>query len=382
MLDINDSPSVTKDLGSSRMAFDEAAVCRVYDTLSAWGNPFEFHDSLFNIASGLTASPEVSEDMLNAFSTGEEAILKFFNRRINFSETPFYDAILRCNLKSFAALKVKKMCKLKEKSITVNAERGIFANLLIICEKRETISMRDLLSFSLGPIPTSLALPDGGLVKTVKSKLLGALESNVPSLEMLPDDIVYIFDGMVLLQQLDAIHHDTFGDMSDFLFNRISNGHSKTIYFVTDQYLPNSVKEMERKRQRACGSINFKLSRREQKIPKQFKKYLRDSCNKIQLLKFLIADWSNTDRFKLKIGNRCIYITVKEKCYAIWVGEHKFRCTEAEELFSNQEEADTKTILCCKHAELLGHRNVCIITVDSDIAIYTIFFASQFNSNL
>ena len=84
----------------------------------------------------------------------------------------------------------------------------------------------------------------------------------------------------------------------------------------------------------------------------------------------------------MKIGNRCIYITVEEKCYAIWVGEQEVRSTEAEELFSNQEEADTKTILCCKHAELLRHRNVCIVTVDSDIAIYTIFFAGQFNSNL
>ncbi len=45
----------------------------------------------------------------------------------------------------------------------------------------------------------------------MKSKLLSALESNVPSLEMLPDDTVYVYDDIVLLQQLDAIHLDTFG---------------------------------------------------------------------------------------------------------------------------------------------------------------------------
>eukprot|EP00794_Sanderia_malayensis_P002342 gene2342-2695_t len=199
---------------------------------------------------------------------------------------------------------------------------------------------------------------------------------------MLPDDTVYVYDGMVLLQQLDAIHLDTFGDISDFLFNRVSKSQSKSIFLVTDQYLPNSVKEMERNRRTAGGAIKFTLNRREQKRPKQFKKYLSDPCNKIQLVKFLIADWSNSDRFKSKIGNRCIYVTVEDKCYAIYVEEEEVRCTEAEELFSNQEEADTKTFLCCKHAELLGHGNICIVTVDSDIAIYTIYFADQFKSNL
>eukprot|EP00794_Sanderia_malayensis_P014792 gene14792-16327_t len=332
MVYINDSPSTTKDLGASRVAFDEAAVCRVYDIFSTWGNPFEFNESLFNIASGLVASPDVSRDLLNAGSCGEAALQRFFKERVNSGEKPFYDAIPRCNLKSFAALKVKKLCKLKEKSITINAERGIFANLLVIREKRETTSMRDLLSFSLGPIPWSLALPDGGLVKTVKSKLLSGLESDVPSLEMLPDDTVYVYDGMVLLQQLDAIHLDT-----------VSKGQSKSIFLVTDQYLPNSVEEMERNRRTAGGAIKFTLNRREQKRPKQFKKYLSDPCNKIQLVKFLIADWSNSDRFKSKIGNRCIYVTVEDKCYAIYVEEEEVRCTEAEELFSNQEEADTKT---------------------------------------
>eukprot|EP00794_Sanderia_malayensis_P013592 gene13592-15000_t len=286
MVYINDSPSTTKDLGASRVAFDEAAVCRVYDIFSTWGNPFEFNESLFNIASGLVASPDVSRDLLNAGSCGEAALQRFFKERVNSGEKPFYDAIPRCNLKSFAALKVKKLCKLKEKSITINAERGIFANLLVIREKRETTSMRDLLSFSLGPIPWSLALP----------------------MEVL-----------------------------------VSKGQSKSIFLVTDQYLPNSVEEMERNRRTAGGAIKFTLNRREQKRPKQFKKYLSDPCNKIQLVKFLIADWSNSDRFKSKIGNRCIYVTVEDKCYAIYVEEEEVRCTEAEELFSNQEEADTKT---------------------------------------
>ena len=55
---------------------------------------------------------------------------------------------------------------------------------------------------------------------------------------------------------------------------------------------------------------------------------------------------------------------------------------EAGELFSNQEEADTKGFLCCKHAEVMGHQHACIVTVDSDIVIYAIYFARLLEINM
>ena len=48
----------------------------------------------------------------------------------------------------------------------------MFGKLLIIAQQRQEVSMKEVLSYSLSPIPWSLALPDGVLVKTVKSKLL------------------------------------------------------------------------------------------------------------------------------------------------------------------------------------------------------------------
>ncbi len=71
---------------------------------------------------------------------------------------------------------------MKEKIMIMNAERGLFAKLLIIAEKRKTMTMKELLTYSVGPVPWFLALPDGGLVKTLKSKLLDALEADVPPL--------------------------------------------------------------------------------------------------------------------------------------------------------------------------------------------------------
>ncbi|MEL7340934.1 MAG: hypothetical protein AAGM67_10640, partial [Bacteroidota bacterium] len=265
---------------------------------------------------------------------------------------------------------------------TITAERGIFAKLLVIGEKRCTVSMQELLSYSLGPIPWSLAKPDGTLVKTTKSKLLNVVEEGIETLEALPIGTVLVFDGMVILQQLKPESMSTFGDISAHILARILTGNANTVYFVTDQYLENSIKEMERHKRASQGIIRFQLNRREQKTPKQWKKYLSHSQNKIDLIKFLVRDWSHPERFKNQIGNRSIYAIVEEKCYLIKNVDDIVESTEVGALFSNQEEADTKVILCCKHAEESGHQNVCIVTVDTDIAIYSIYYAERIAINL
>ena len=66
--------------------------------------------------------------------------------------------------------------------------------------------MRDVLSYSLGPLPWSIALADGSLVKNNKAKLLQFSEK-----DMLPLDITvatgatWIIDEMALLQSLKNV---------------------------------------------------------------------------------------------------------------------------------------------------------------------------------
>ena len=263
MLSIDQELSVTKDVGTKRMNFDEEKVSEATHVISTWGNPFDESSSLINMASGLEAPNDVKRDLLEAQSRGELALGEFVEKRIRTNDTSFYDPIKRCKLKTFATMKAKKICKVKEKAVTIRAERGIFAKLLVIREKRDTVTMKELISYSLGPIPWSLALPDGGLVKTTKSTLLNALEADVPHLETLPRGLTFVYDGMVILQQLSTAHLDTFGDISDFVFKRISRGNAASIYFVTDQYLDHSVKEMERKKRGSSGVLRIKLERRD-----------------------------------------------------------------------------------------------------------------------
>ena len=97
---------------------------------------------------------------------------------------------------------------------------------------------------------------------------------------------------------------------------------------------------------RASSVIRIKISRREQKRPKQFKKYLGHGCNKVDLVKFLLLDWSDCTRFKQIISGRVIFVTVESDCHRIYVDEDVVKCSREEELSSNQEEADTKMFLC------------------------------------
>jgi len=139
--------------------------------MAAWGNPLLQRDSLVNLCSGKEATEEIKNDLLNAESTGEEAFQEFMRDRIQSTNVPFYDPIKRVGLKSFKDLTVKKTVSTKSKQVVIAAERSIFGRLLI-AKDREGLSLKEVLSYSLSPIPWCFGQPDGSLVKTVKSKLL------------------------------------------------------------------------------------------------------------------------------------------------------------------------------------------------------------------
>ena len=80
--------------------------------------------------------------------------------------------------------------------------------------------MQEVLEYTLGPVPWSLASLDGSLAKTAKSKLTDSLEK-----EVLPADVeecsVWLFDGMALLQSLVVVP-ETSGSLARELFDRMS----------------------------------------------------------------------------------------------------------------------------------------------------------------
>ena len=179
--------------------------------------------------------------------------------------------------------------------------------------------MKEIMKYSPGPIPWSMALANGSLVKTVKSKLLDVVEKGGDfKMDCLPGKVL-IYDGMVLLQQLGSIPIETFGDVSDHLLNRMLKHSAGSVYFVTDRYIPNTIKSIERSKRSSSGTIRISIERRSQKLPKQFKKYMALDQNKIDLIEFLLKDWSHPSRFKQILGSVNLFVNCSEQFFKLKV---------------------------------------------------------------
>ena len=62
----------------------------------------------------------------------------------------FFDLITNNNLKSFETMTKQVKAKLKNREISVKADRSLFARFVVIAQGR-SLNMRDVLSYSLGP---------------------------------------------------------------------------------------------------------------------------------------------------------------------------------------------------------------------------------------
>ena len=78
--------------------------------------------------------------------------------------------------------------------------------------KPKSIDMCVVIGFHLGPLPWSLALPDGSLVRMNKYKLLYLLKEGVEPVLGNPSR-VWIIDGTAVLQALQ-VWESKFGDLA------------------------------------------------------------------------------------------------------------------------------------------------------------------------
>ena len=94
-------------------------------------------------------------------------------------------------------------------------------------------------------------------------------------------------------------------------------------------------------------------------------------------------DWSDPKRFKTIISERVIFVTVESECYQPRMTDSKVVSRRELSLCSSQEEADTKMFLCCQHATQPDDNvNICISTVDSDVAILAVYYKERLRCNL
>jgi hypothetical protein len=172
-------------------------------TVAQMANPFDVEqEELISLASGEVLETTAADRLLSAEQLGEEQFLKFMEDNLFCEEPNIFAKLERNKLHTFTSGKKNavKDCKGKETSIKLNIK--FFARLLVISKNRE-IDLKEVLSYSLGSFPLSIATPTGGLVKTAKSKLLEIVESEAGNPEV---DIhsyqnnALIVDTMAILQ--------------------------------------------------------------------------------------------------------------------------------------------------------------------------------------
>ncbi|MPD04383.1 hypothetical protein E2C01_100068 [Portunus trituberculatus] len=144
-------------------------------------NPFTYDSKdLVHIVSVVVVPDAIAKDILSAPEKGELCFIEFCRDRLLTDKKGFHDAIKNLKLKSFSDVGKVTKTKTSGKDTVLKSERNLMARLVTIGRERE-IKIKELLVYTLGPIPLALAYPDGGLMKTQKAKVLHHLEEKTPS---------------------------------------------------------------------------------------------------------------------------------------------------------------------------------------------------------
>ena len=357
-------------MDETRTINDEKAVQSVIETVQSMINPFDYDgDSLVNISNGVVASDVVAHDMKQMRFKGEDAALSFIKERIVVEKPDIHSKIKRTDLKTFSSMSKKTKAKDSKGKLTeLNNSKNLFAKMIMVAKSRD-LDLKEVFKYSLRPIPLSIASFDGGLMKTVKAKLMHAVEEEVSDLyvDRCEGNSAVLIDGMAFLQTISSIPL-TFGELSTLILTQIIkiavSLRCSRVDFVCDRYPDTSIKNLEREKRAADGAQVFKIYNDQQKVPKQWKKFLSAGENKEEIQKYLFNTWKDKSPYILR-GIE-VFVTHQNECHKLSASEEKIVCTEVERLMCDHEEADTRLILHASNAAQT-HSNVIIRSPDTDV---------------
>jgi hypothetical protein len=350
------------DLHNTRIQRDEKDVKAIVELLdSTWTNPFSSDPSdLMSISTGLQAPPDLAADLLKAREKGEMA---YATHASNLEKgTGFFDPIRRVKLRTFSELKRVVVAKGTDKEIVLTADNRLFGHMLLIAQNRK-LSMQEVLSYPLGPKPWALVNALGTLRKTSKASLSTHLEKEIAFRDLPNGPKTTIIDAMGIVQKVKG-ENRTFGEMSQHILNLVLNDGrgSQRIDIVFDVYKDQSIKSAERILRGAKDGLLFHEIKAGHRI-KNWKRLLANSESKNRLTIFLAESWKEESTRKM-LGDTTLVVTSGEQCFQIT----RDSVEEVTELFSTQEEADTRLALHAKHA-IGTNRHVIVISDDTDVFV-------------
>lgn len=341
-------------------------------------NPWQCnYDGLVSLSSGSMASDDVATDLLAAKATGTQKLQEFIDTRVKENSDDIFATLKQLKLKTFSQAPARSKAKTTQKQ--VKSERSMFARMIVVAKSR-SIDMKEVLSYSLSSVPACLSSADlNGLSKTNKAALLHTLEKeeflmNDEQLKQMLQSAVMV-DAMAILQAISVSQlPSTFGALAELVLQKLITMAKKfkatRVDFVGDQYNDVSIKNVERVR-RTNQSQDITIYGPDQKLPKQWKKFMSGANNKARLQIFITEQWET-----ILLGvNIDIYVAVAETCTQLkWrVAHEKPEAVVIHDLRSNHEEADTRLILHANHAAQTGiYDHVIISSPDTDVAVLSI----------
>ena len=189
-----------KDLDETRIQKDES-IRNIASTVESMVNPFEYSgDDLINICSGNVAPANVKADLEGAYDKGVNAVKDFEESRLKSVPEKLFQPIKSNKLKTFATVLKTSKRKVQSETVLLRANNEMFNRLLIIGKSRE-VDLKNLLSYSLTPVPLSLGTSNGTICKTNKASLMHELEKGAECVSEIPWGSALIIDAMAFVQQ-------------------------------------------------------------------------------------------------------------------------------------------------------------------------------------
>ena len=323
-------------------------------------NPWE-GDELISISSGLYASPDIVEDLLDARKKGVEKFKQFVTLRCSAEpKKDFFDTLEKSKLKTFSSLKKTVTVKSKDRLIPMKLDKDLFARITLLSQFRK-IDLQLVFKYPLGPLPWSISDAFGMPRKTNKATLLHRIEKEGVQPERYTSNGAAVYDGMAVLQKFQPASRSTFGDVAGGLFRQFTSASYDSIHIVFDEYRTISIKNMERQRRGTSNLVGVQYKNILPSFPiKSWTNFMSSSQNKEEMVKFLARQWKS-EPFRRQLDGKTLYLTEGTKCWKITEDDS----IDVPVLECSHEEADTRMAL---HAKFVSGP-VTIHSDDTDVFI-------------
>ena len=278
-----------KEEGKSRrkLDFDDRQLIR--EELKKFTHPLKYEDDkLVNIYNGCVASEKVN--VHNAVAIGESKAAKFKDQLpIGFHNTIHSEVVTMQIMKRGVKVGGKTVYDLEK----------LYGRLLILTQKRK-MSLKDVFSYELAPLPAALYDEYGALRKSKKHTLIDNLAKWTTHTEEIDVELI---DGNEKLYGTTWPKAATVKSFAESFINSVQKNHE--VFVIFDKYFEGSIKSHERSRRAAdahCPSHHLTM---DTVLPPR-EVVMKNTENKKQLLK-LLCEANTADHIHMTCEGLCLF---------------------------------------------------------------------------